>query len=930
MKTPSPEYTILNKRNLFVIVGVLVVVAAVVAAPIYSLRSHAADRKSSAARAVRSETHNVSTSTASTRWGTVLNTLLPAPPPSLTVETFEHNGTACTTTPKSSFNLGETVCAKITGAPLGSPGSPALRLGWISPYGSLAQGADITTDPQTGTYAIPNTATQTFTDVGGGTTIVDNRGVWRLALFSTGDSSRVFAIDFTVHDPARQYVDLSLHQSTSFTESEVAAGSGNVFKIFVTNNGPDAAHDVVLTDTVPANTSFSSMVEVTTLGFTCNTPTGGVFTCTLPTMPAGSTAEFKFAYDVNSGTADGTLITNSATVASSATPCAPDTTCEIQPADNSSSFDSKVPAAAGNQTCTLICHENFSVIANATQGGNPGAFVTFGAGSPFGNCGAITANPASGTFFGVGTTVVSVTSDTGGGSCSFTISVVEGTPPTITCPPDKIGTDDGSGSHSFSTAEIGTPTTNPSTNVIVTFERSDNIPATYDSDGNVISPEVVHALDYPYSTGTTGITWTVTDANGLSASCTQRVTVHPPCATDTAPPTITAPPDVTTSTGPNSTTCGVVLDDELGQPNVQDDCSATFTISGVPAGNLFPIGTTTLTYTARDGAGHTATATQHVTVTDNTPPVIFAPADASYTCPSEVPALNPSQAFGPNIIVNGQEVPGPVFDNCGIQSVTASQVSSGAGSAASPLVIVRTYTALDIHGNTSSAVQTITVIDPTPPVFTFVPGDITAYTGPNATTCDTVVNPGTATATDNCGVVTVTRSPSGNTFAVGTTTITWTATDAAGNTATATQNITVIDNTPPVITTNGQTPSMWPPNHKYQTFQLTNFVTGASDNCGGVTINDVVIQSVTSDEIENGNGDGNTTDDIVISADCKSLQLRAEREGVGDGRVYTITFKVTDMHGNVGTATAKVVVPHNLGQTVVDSGPHYTVTGNCP
>jgi len=160
--------------------------------------------------------------------------------------------------------------------------------------------------------------------------------------------------------------------------------------------------------------------------------------------------------------------------------------------------------------------------------------------------------------------------------------------------------------------------------------------------------------------------------------------------------------------------------------------------------------------------------------------------------------------------------------------------------------------------------------------------------------------------------------------------VTYTVTDAHSNTSTSTQTVTVIDNTPPVITTNGQTPSMWPPNHKYQTFQLTDFVTGASDNCGGVSISNVVIEKVTSDEIENGNGDGNTTNDIVIAANCKSLQLRSEREGDGNGRVYTITFKVTDTHGNVGRATAKVVVPHNPGETAVDSGVHYTVNGTCP
>jgi hypothetical protein len=165
---------------------------------------------------------------------------------------------------------------------------------------------------------------------------------------------------------------------------------------------------------------------------------------------------------------------------------------------------------------------------------------------------------------------------------------------------------------------------------------------------------------------------------------------------------------------------------------------------------------------------------------------------------------------------------------------------------------------------------------------------------------------------------------------VGTTTITWSATDGNGNTATATQTVTVIDNTVPVITVNGTTQSMWPPNHKYSTFQLTSFVTGASDNCGGVGVSNVVIEKVTSDEIENGNGDGNTTNDIVIAANCKSVQLRSEREGDSNGRVYTITFKVTDTHGNVGRATGKVVVPHNPGETAVDSGVHYTVNGTCP
>jgi hypothetical protein len=58
--------------------------------------------------------------------------------------------------------------------------------------------------------------------------------------------------------------------------------------------------------------------------------------------------------------------------------------------------------------------------------------------------------------------------------------------------------------------------------------------------------------------------------------------------------------------------------------------------------------------------------------------------------------------------------------------------------------------------------------------------------------------------------------------------------------------------------------------------------------------------------------------------------LRSERDGGGNGRVYTITFKVTDTHGNVGRAISKIVVQHNPGETAIDSGAHYTVNGSCP
>src|SRR6185436_4193952 len=105
-----------------------------------------------------------------------------------------------------------------------------------------------------------------------------------------------------------------------------------------------------------------------------------------------------------------------------------------------------------------------------------------------------------------------------------------------------------------------------------------------------------------------------------------------------------------------------------------------------------------------------------------------------------------------------------------------------------------------------------------------------------------------------------------------------------------------------------------------------------SDNCdAGVSIASVYITQVTSDEVENSKGDGNTLNDILIAADCRSAQLRAEREGGGNGRVYTITLKVGDASGNVTTATAKVTVPQSQnGNPAVDDGPHYVVNSGCP
>lgn len=164
-------------------------------------------------------------------------------------------------------------------------------------------------------------------------------------------------------------------------------------------------------------------------------------------------------------------------------------------------------------------------------------------------------------------------------------------------------------------------------------------------------------------------------------------------------------------------------------------------------------------------------------------------------------------------------------------------------------------------------------------------------------------------------------------------TVTVTTTGACGSeTQTA---ILTVNNGTPVITLSSTSATMWPPNHQYQTFNVTDFVASASSSCdSSVDINDVVIQKVSSDELEENpaGADGNTLNDILIAANCKSVQLRRERDGGLNGRVYTITFKVTDSFGNSTTATVKVSVPVNNNGTAVDNGAAagYTVNSLCP
>jgi hypothetical protein len=972
--------------------------------------------------------------------------LMPQAAPVESIDTFD----ATCTNPKDVFNLGDTVCVKVTNAPLRAL-APLRRINWSGPAGDVQQTLDVTSIIQTDLFVIPLSGTSVIDGV-----TIDNRGTWAASINSTSDSSTRAIAYFNVRDPQNAAADLAVYNFSTDTSAPVPPGANTGSFIWLTNNGPDAAQNVHLTQATPPNLSYVSATQDSGPAFTC-TNSLGVTDCEISSLPVGSVATLTINYSA-SGTSG--VVISRADIASD--------TNDPRTGNNSSEAQVEIRAAgAPPATCSLGCPPNMTVTANTTQSGQSGAIVNFSSVETSGDCGTTIASPASGTFFPVGTTQVSVTSSQGGGGCSFTVTVIDTTPPTISCPAN-LGVTAPAGDCD-ATVNTDTPTATGN-GVTVSGVRSDG-----------------QALDAPYPAGTTTITWTATDSDERTASCLQTITVT---VNDTTPPTITAPPDVDISTPPGTTgSCGLVVGEtELGTPDASDNCTVNVTRTGVPNGNFFPVGTTTITYTARDGAGNTATATQTVIVRDATPPLIAAPPDASYVCLSDVPAANPSQATRGEVLDgNGDPLPpGPPSDNCGTPTVTVTETGSGAGSASSPRIITRTFTATDAHGNSASAVQTITVIDDVPPSISLngagsvtvechtsftdpgasasdncagsapvaVTGSVDANTpgiytlhytatdaagnqsptltrtvtvvdtvpptialngaSPMTVECHTAFSDPGATASDACaGDLTsaITETGSVNPDVVGSYTLTYSVSDGNGhnasisrtvnvvdtiaptitlnganpmtvechtaftdpgatasdgcagdltsaisatgtvnanvpgtytrtytvsdghNSTTVTRTVNVVDTIPPTINLNGQNISFWPANHSYKTVNVTDLVSSVTDSCDtSIAVSNVVISKVTSDEVENGNGDGNTLNDMVIAANCKSVQLRAERDGGGDGRVYTITFKVKDASGNTTTTTAKVTVPKSQGNggAAADSGPHYTVNGNCP
>jgi len=262
--------------------------------------------------------------------------------------------------------------------------------------------------------------------------------------------------------------------------------------------------------------------------------------------------------------------------------------------------------------------------------------------------------------------------------------------------------------------------------------------------------------------------FTATDDCGNTATVSQVVTVS-----DTeAPIFASVPASVDLS-------CGDPLPE--GNATATDNCDNYVNVSMTErtvAGNCDDSYDIIRTYTAVDACGNSATASQTITITDSQAPTFAnVPLSVEISCDDPIPTGTPTAT-----------------DDCDDEVSISVVEDRVVGSTSNEYQLVRVWTALDNCGNTATASQVISVIADGEPTFTFVPENLTL-------SCSQEVPNADARATDNCDgdlqVVLNEVEVEGNCTHNYEVVRTWTATDADGNTATASQTITISDNVAP-------------------------------------------------------------------------------------------------------------------------------------
>ncbi len=441
-----------------------------------------------------------------------------------------------------------------------------------------------------------------------------------------------------------------------------------------------------------------------------------------------------------------------------------------------------IPAPVSSDNCSVVTQT--WVMSGATVGNSPATGI----------------NNVSGQTFNVGITTVTYTvADAAGNTttCSFDVWIKDLNKPVLTsgCPTDVTKVND----PGMCSAVVSIPKLIVSDPCNEGYTVKNSFNNTDDASGT-------------YPVGITIVNWTVTDASGNTTLCTQKVTI-----TDIQKHVITCPANVTQTALPGYCSLANVV---IPDPVATDNCSIvtrTWTMTGATAGSsplaglnsvsgqTFNVGITTVTYTVADGAGNSATCSFDVWIKDLVKPVF------SSGCPPDITQTNdPGNC---SAVVN---VPKPVVNdpcNEGYSVINSFNNSDNASGTYPVGVTTVNWTITDASGNVTTCVQKVTVNDLEKPILT-CPANVTQTATPGNCSLINVIIPNPV-ATDNCAVVTqiwtmsgatVGSSPltginvaSGQTFNVGITTLTYTATDGAGNSATCSYNVWIKDLVKPVL-----------------------------------------------------------------------------------------------------------------------------------
>jgi len=428
-----------------------------------------------------------------------------------------------------------------------------------------------------------------------------------------------------------------------------------------------------------------------------------------------------------------------------------------------------------------------------------------------------------------------------------------------------------------------------------------------DAQDGSLTPSCSPASGSTFGPGTTTVNCSVTDSGGMSASGSFTVTVQ-----DTTAPSLDLPAPITQEA---TSASGAVVSYTASATDLVD---GLVSVDCLPAsGSTFPLGSTTVNCSATDSHDNTGNGSFSVTVQDTTAPTLNLPANIS------------QEAAGPlgNVVTYVASatdlVDGPVAINC----------SPASGSTFPFAATTVNCSATDSHSNPATGSFSVTIADTTAPVIAAHNDESAEATGPGGA----IVNytaPATSDAVDGAGVASCTPA-SGSQFALGSTTVTCNASDAADNAATPTTfEVNVVDTTPPTISFITRTPANangWNNSDVIVTWSCMDLVGVVSDSVSETVSTAGANQSVTGTCTDTS---GNTASDdqggINIDKTAPTASANAfpaaNTNGWNNSDV-TVSFSGTDgLSGIDFCATAVVLSSEGAGQ--IASGTCTDLAGN--